>query len=446
MTPKQLLSTGCFSVALMTSATLFAQVKVGSNPTTIGTNTYLEVEADNAFKTTIKKDNGFVGIGTATPLTHLHVWNGNLSVNHVTPNTFATGIEAAGSFGVSNTNGGNHSITVGNGNSLGAPNSLVVGYQNTADGTASQSFVYGTNNQAKSGNTLAGGFECLASGTNSIALGQNTKSTGGGAIALGYNNEASGANALAFGHTTRATGASGIALGYNTLASGDNSMAFGHSTQATGGISLAMGFSSTASGDNSVAIGRQAKAIHEGSMVLTDGYSADFNSAGVNTMHMRFIGGYWLRTNTNNVGVRLQTGETSWSAVSDIRSKKDISALEGGLATVMQLQPKKYHYKGNKNTHYSLGFIAQEVQKVLPDVVDVPQDKNEYMSIRYTEVIPVLTKAIQEQQAQIEALKAENKALKAQTAKVEALSAKLEAMEAKIVGSTERLNHSQLSK
>ncbi|PMD96199.1 hypothetical protein BWI97_12970 [Siphonobacter sp. BAB-5405] len=73
MTPKQLLSTGCFLAALMTSSTLFAQVKVGSNPTTIGSNANLEVEATNGNKTVVQKDNGNVGIGTATPGAKLHV-------------------------------------------------------------------------------------------------------------------------------------------------------------------------------------------------------------------------------------------------------------------------------------------------------------------------------------------------------------------------------------
>ncbi|PQA56093.1 hypothetical protein [Siphonobacter curvatus] len=73
MTPKQLLSTGCFFVAFMSSATLFAQVKVGSNPTTIGSNSNLEVEATNGNKTVVQKDNGNVGIGTATPGAKLHV-------------------------------------------------------------------------------------------------------------------------------------------------------------------------------------------------------------------------------------------------------------------------------------------------------------------------------------------------------------------------------------
>ncbi|OZI07670.1 hypothetical protein BWI93_13200, partial [Siphonobacter sp. BAB-5385] len=48
MTPKQLLGTACFLAALLTSSSLFAQVKVGTNPTTIETNSNLEVEASTS--------------------------------------------------------------------------------------------------------------------------------------------------------------------------------------------------------------------------------------------------------------------------------------------------------------------------------------------------------------------------------------------------------------
>ena len=58
---------------LCTTSVLYAQVKVGSSPTTIGTNVNLEVEATNGNKTVIKKDIGDVGIGTAAPTNKLHV-------------------------------------------------------------------------------------------------------------------------------------------------------------------------------------------------------------------------------------------------------------------------------------------------------------------------------------------------------------------------------------
>jgi len=52
--------------------------------------------------------------------------------------------------------------------------------------------------------------------------------------------------------------------------------------------------------------------------------------------------------------------------------------------------------------------VAQEVQKVIPEAVSIPEDENSQLwSLSYDTIIPVLVKAIQEQQAQIEALKKE---------------------------------------
>lgn len=411
---KKIRFTSLFAISMIiTSATTFAQVKIGSNPTTISANANLDVE-DNSGGHMVVLKNGNVGVGIAAPTAKLFVRNGNLTVSQGTINSFGDGVLGAASFGNGNTNNGWYSIASGQNNVASGQNSLVIGFSNFSSTNGSNSFTYGSGNQVVAGNSLAGGTSSYAAGANSVALGQSTQATGDAAITLGYNNLASGNNAVAIGHTTRATGASGISIGYNTVASGENSMALGHSSTASGPVSFSVGFQSVAGGSNSFAIGRQAKANHDGSMVLSDGYTADINSFGANSLHMRFIGGYTLRTAANNVGVRLQTGDVTWSSVSDLRAKENILDIEDGLSAVMKLKPKKYHYKGTNSAHYTLGFIAQEALTVLPDVVNVPDNEADMMSIRYTEIIPVLTKAIQEQQAQIEALQKENIALQSE--------------------------------
>ena len=52
---------------------------------------------------------------------------------------------------------------------------------------------------------------------------------------------------------------------------------------------------------------------------------------------------------------------------------------------------------------YGIGLaIAQELQKILPDLVHESVDKDKLLSVNYTAIIPILTKGIQEQQAIIE--------------------------------------------
>jgi hypothetical protein len=72
----------------------------------------------------------------------------------------------------------------------------------------------------------------------------------------------------------------------------------------------------------------------------------------------------------------------------------------------MQLNPVHYMKKGTlASTAYTReenGFIAQEIQKILPFIVAEGSDENKLLSVDYNSFIPVLTKAIQEQQKQIE--------------------------------------------
>ena len=105
---------------------------------------------------------------------------------------------------------------------------------------------------------------------------------------------------------------------------------------------------------------------------------------------------------------------------SDKRLKRNIEPLTNSLQTVMQLNPVSYEKKANlTSTDYLIkenGFIAQDLQKVLPILVNTDKSKDSLLSINYVAIIPILTQAIQEQQKQIEALKAqatENNKLKA---------------------------------
>lgn len=115
----------------------------------------------------------------------------------------------------------------------------------------------------------------------------------------------------------------------------------------------------------------------------------------------------------------------TWSSASDLKFKKDITKISDGLDLVMRLQPKYYNLKTNefKSMNFpdgkQIGFIAQEVKDVIPELVsrsvhpnNMGEDPIEYNAVNYIGLIPVLTRAIQEQQAQIEALRKEIENLK----------------------------------
>lgn len=111
-------------------------------------------------------------------------------------------------------------------------------------------------------------------------------------------------------------------------------------------------------------------------------------------------------------GVILQNGSTAWASMSDERLKNITGTLENGLDKILSLRPVHFTWKKDKKNKSCVGLIAQEVQKVLPEVVDDEPDPNnpEYSSVltvRYTEVVPLLVAAIKDLNAKVEALKAE---------------------------------------
>ena len=97
--------------------------------------------------------------------------------------------------------------------------------------------------------------------------------------------------------------------------------------------------------------------------------------------------------------------------------------LPYGLHEVLQLRPVTFEWKDRSDSRQHLGLIAQEVQKVLPEAVIARSDPAAMLGMNYSDLVPVLIKAIQEQQQSIAELAAENAALRAQMTALERASA-----------------------
>jgi hypothetical protein len=110
----------------------------------------------------------------------------------------------------------------------------------------------------------------------------------------------------------------------------------------------------------------------------------------------------WIRMIAGSGGVELSGGATSWASISDLRLKNIIGKLENSLDSINSLSAIKYTLKTDLTNKKRVGLIAQEVQKVLPECVEV--DEKGMLSVRYTELMPMLVAAIQEQQIQIQEL------------------------------------------
>ena len=112
----------------------------------------------------------------------------------------------------------------------------------------------------------------------------------------------------------------------------------------------------------------------------------------------------------NTGGVNLGPGDTAFSSNSDENLKENIKPLNNVIDKIKNYRCVEYNFKDDKNKNKKIGFIAQDWQKDFSQVVN--KNKEDVLSIKYTETIPVLLKAIQEQQDMIQELKKEIEILK----------------------------------
>jgi hypothetical protein len=97
----------------------------------------------------------------------------------------------------------------------------------------------------------------------------------------------------------------------------------------------------------------------------------------------------------------------AFGSTSDQRVKENIAELPSQLANIMALRPVEFDYIESYGGGHQVGFIAQEIQQVYPDVISTDDSSEKIMSITgWSKTEARLVKAIQEQQAIIESLKA----------------------------------------
>jgi len=107
--------------------------------------------------------------------------------------------------------------------------------------------------------------------------------------------------------------------------------------------------------------------------------------------------------NASDVGVYMASGSTAWTGTSDERIKNITGNITDALAKTNTLRAVNFSWKADvKNTPH-VGLIAQDVQRVLPEAVS---ENDGYLGVAYTDVIPLLTAAIQELAAKVAELEA----------------------------------------
>jgi hypothetical protein len=103
--------------------------------------------------------------------------------------------------------------------------------------------------------------------------------------------------------------------------------------------------------------------------------------------------------NGSSVGVRLVNGATAWTAQSDETLKTIIEPIIGATEKVSEIRSVIYRFTGESEDTRRVGLIAQDVLAVLPEAVS--EDEDGILGVRYTEVIPLLVAALNEQNSKV---------------------------------------------
>ncbi|WP_338840826.1 tail fiber domain-containing protein [Flavobacterium ginsenosidimutans] len=318
--------------------------------------------------------------------------------------------EVSGMIGVSNTSFGlgssggmfrsdrGYNVAIGvNAAGANAENSVAVGYEALKSSLSKNNVAVGYQSLLNDKNTadnVAIGSESLKNhltgdantAVGSFALNNNQ---------IGIRNTAIGASALKDLKNGNFNTVLNSALG--SLQSGDFNIALGFG--AGSGYGNANDNGNTPSGslvtsNGSVFIGSSAGPLADNSnneiVIGTNALGRGSNTVQIGNSNMTSIG-----------------GAVNWSIGSDVRLKKDIATSTYGLNFINKLRPVTYKMKTG-TTALQSGFIAQEVETAANSIgyefngIVKPQSDSDFYSLRYSEFVVPLVKAVQEQQKLIE--------------------------------------------
>ena len=340
----------------------------------------------------------FFGVNSGTP--YLHSNNNTLSFGATGSNTFsATMTLSSGNVGIgvtpfANTIGKSLDLVNGGGMFAASNNFYVTGnaYFDSAwkyKATSGAAFI--NLNSGGNGNIA---FVNAASGTagNTIAFTEKMIITSGGNVGIGT----TAPNTLGFSGPMLTVSGTGQGQGLeiwrnsNTIPDGED-------------IGLVTFLAGTSPVQVSRIVGKA-----EGTSENAGGLSFQTTpSGGGPTERLKITSGGGVTIASLGTGlVYSSSGTLTSTNPSDERLKDNIVDISWGLSDILKLRPVSYHWKDDKiNQGVQFGFIAQEVQDVMPEAIKEFGDNVKYLGLEKDAIYATLVKAIQELKAEIEQLK-----------------------------------------
>jgi hypothetical protein len=415
-----------------TTSSGLINIKLGSGGTASGTFANVDWSTSAIYlKSEVNIGSGYVNMGTqqieAVPVA-LYAKNvSNININNNNTTIGINSMTTSPTSGQVNTAVGEKTLYS---NSSGEGNTAI-GYAALEDNTTGFTNVALGQNALKENTTasqnVAVGYAAMRSNVTNgslTAVGAYSLSSvianTYGLTAIGYKsleNNTTGWNTTALGHmslNSNTTGADNLASGtynsqYNTTGSANTSVgSHGLQNNTIGNDNTTLGYvtlKNNTQGDNNTAIGSRA-----GEDLNTNSNNNTFLGSGADTTsgttlsNSTAIGSGAIVTASNkirlgNTNVTSIEGQVAWTNASDRRLKKDITSTKYGLETILKLVPVDYLLKSNNLSQ--IGFIAQDLKPIVPEAVNGSEgdiEKGETLGITYTSIIPILTKAIQEQE------------------------------------------------
>lgn len=340
----------------------------------------------------------------------------SLALNNLTAATAANTINNAANTQTWQWN----SLTTGNGmvmtsSSITSGQVLNVSATNTA-GTGEA--IYASNSSTANNSSAIYGYATGATGSHNAVAGVNNSSTGRGVV--GNATATSGATTGVYGVVSSTTGKAIHGNAAATTGASYGGYFENDSTGGTGIFAYATATSGVTAGGSFATASPLSRAVTANAAATTGENYGVYGRSGSSS-------GFGIyceaAANANGCG-----GNRAWYNASDERLKKDIVPLsdDEGLDAIMQLNPVHYKWRDRAaEDQTEMGFIAQEVEQVLPELVGIGPDTEitsedgaketieDAKSMSYATVVVPLVKAVQQ-------LKAENDALRARLEKLEA--------------------------
>lgn len=178
----------------------------------------------------------------------------------------------------------------------------------------------------------------------------------------------------------------------------------GIQSTGTGGITAS---GNLASGTLATALGNQTRATSAGALAIGqwNTFEDTIDGAAADASHQAFVIGNGSGSGRSNAFEVLYDGTTTIAGDvvinSDMRLKANIISLGSTLSKLLQIDGKTYTMKEDKNQKQKIGVLAQDIEKVFPELVS---ETKGIKSVNYQGLVPVLINSIKEQEEKIERL------------------------------------------